>query len=554
MPCLKGTVGGRALNLPLESRRLLIGRGPQNGLDLLDRSVSRRHAELLVDEGGLRLQDLGSSNGTWVNGRRITESVELRPGDRLRFGTVELVLGNGEETEFGAGPDALREESIASLVVSEHISAQESLSWDEARSEFVSGSRLSQMLLRAVTEAGQVLVLPRPLNETFDLVLSVVERVIPVRRILLLLTDGTDGSPVIRAARPAGRSTSEQLILSHTILATVLHDRQAMLLNDVLSDPRFSAQESVIAQNLRSAMVAPLFDNQQVIGLLYADNDAPHVHYDRDQLRAFTLLANLIAVKITNARLLESERETERLEQEVAAAAHVQQTLLNGRLPGIAGYEVAAHHLPCQEVGGDLYDVTRLDDGRIALVVGDVSGKGMAAALLMSNVLAGLRVLYPENPGAAAVAERLDRELLRSSDETHFVTLFLGLLDPRTHALEYVNAGHNAPLLFVAGKEPRQLAATGIPLGMMAGARYEIGHAEMPPGALLCAFSDGIPEAQRDEEFYGDERFRASVRCRHDCPLEEIVSGALDDLASFMGEQRFGDDVTLLLLRRSAQG
>jgi sigma-B regulation protein RsbU (phosphoserine phosphatase) len=366
-----------------------------------------------------------------------------------------------------------------------------------------------------------------------------------------LLTDTPDGSPVIRAARPEGQPASEQLILSHTIVATVLHDRQALLLNDVQSDPRFAAQQSIIAQNLRSAMVAPLFDNQQVIGLLYADSDDPRAFYDRDQLRAFTLLANLIAVKITNARLLESQREKERMEQEVAAAANVQQALLRGTLPQIPGYELAVRQVPCFEVGGDLYDVTPLEDGRIALVVGDVTGKGMGAALLMSNVLAGLRVLYQENALPSVLASRLDRQLLRSSDETHYVTLFLGLLDPQTHVLEYVNAGHNPPLLFSEGDRADTLDATGVPLGLLAGSHFSMGRVVLPPGGLLCVFSDGIPEAMVGEDLYGDERLIEGLCSRRTLPLAQIVQGTFDDLAAFVGEeQRLSDDVTLLLLRR----
>ncbi|MFH1145333.1 MAG: SpoIIE family protein phosphatase [Candidatus Eisenbacteria bacterium] len=544
MAYLTGKSGDRIIRVAVEGSLLKIGRGPHNQVDLGDRSVSRQHAELSVEEARLYLRDLESGNGTWVNGRRISERVEIHPGDRLRFGNIHLLVADDAPPNSPEADDA----SVL-LLAKDRISTQTSLTWEEARSDPGASSRFSQMLLRAVTEAGQMLVLPRPLNETFDLVLDVVEGVIPLRRILLLLTDTPDGSPVIRAARPQG--TGEQLMLSQTILGTVLHDRQAMLLNDVQSDPRFSMQESIIAQNLRSAMVAPLFDNQQVIGLLYADSDDPRTSYDRDQLRAFTLLANLIAVKITNARLLEAQREQERMAQEVAAAASVQRTLLQGTLPQVEGYEIAAHHLPCHEVGGDLYDVTPLADGRVALVVGDVSGKGMGAALLMSNVLAGLRVLYQEDLDLAALASRIDRQLFRSSDETHFVTLFVGLLDPRTHALEYVNAGHNPAMLFHEGSAPGLLAATGIPLGMLPGTRHEVGHARLAPESLLCVFSDGFPEAAAGEEFFGDARLRDSLHTRRALPLSEIIAGTLDDLTRFVGGTHYGDDLTLLLLRRA---
>jgi sigma-B regulation protein RsbU (phosphoserine phosphatase) len=359
---------------------------------------------------------------------------------------------------------------------------------------------------------------------------------------------------VIRAARPpVDDATEEKTLLSQTILATVLKERQALLLNDAQNDPRFRAQQSVIMQNVRSAMVAPLFDNKEVIGLLYADNDAPGVFFDRNQLKAFTLLANLIAVKVTNARLLESQREKERMEQEVNAAAGVQRKLLPGSLPSVPGYEILARQIPCFEVAGDLYDAFQLADGRVALVVGDVTGKGMPAAMLMSNVMAALRMLYQDPPPPPVLAERLHKQVLESSSDLHFVTLFFGLLDPKTHTMEYVNAGHNPPLLLRRHEEDckvEELKTSGLPLGLMEGATYRVEKVAIPDESMLCIFSDGIPEALCGEEFYGEERFVKSVWARCGKSIEEMADGAIEDLKSFIGENLLDDDVTLLMIRR----
>jgi serine phosphatase RsbU (regulator of sigma subunit) len=148
------------------------------------------------------------------------------------------------------------------------------------------------------------------------------------------------------------------------------------------------------------------------------------------------------------------------------------------------------------------------------------------------------------------MAERVHQELLQASDATRFVTLFLGLLDPRAHRLEYVNAGHNAPLLFTEALDPRALDATGLPLGMIPGARYETGSCELPPGALLCVYSDGVTEAAREDEMFGDARLVESMRARRAQPLDEVADGLLADLAAFLEGRPAGDDVTLLLLRR----
>ena len=145
---------------------------------------------------------------------------------------------------------------------------------------------------------------------------------------------------------------------------------------------------------------------------------------------------------------------------------------------------------------------------------------------------------------------RLHRHVLRCSDETHFVTLFLGILDPVGHRLEYVNAGHCPPLMFCGSKEPRRLPATGLPAGLLLDATYESQVVDLPPSCLLCLYSDGISEAGAGDDLYGEQRLVGSVGSRPSLPLDEIADGVLGDLESYLGDRQRDDDVTLLLLRR----
>jgi serine phosphatase RsbU (regulator of sigma subunit) len=546
---LVATIGGRLRVWPLEAGTHRLGRGQGNEIVLAEATVSREHAEIDVTEAGATLRDLGSSNGTWVNGERVARAAELHPGDRLRFGGLDFTFGAGAAPD----PTALQATAFAtriSFAEADSVSTGERIGIEEARRSLGVSSTAAQALLRAVTDAGQLLMAPHPLHEICDRLLDLVEPVVPARRILLLMTDSPDAEPKVCGARPALGPGDTKLALSRTILGTVLGERQALLINDAPTDPRYGGQASIIRQNVRSAMVAPLFDNERVIGLLYADSDDPGRVFDRDQLRAFTLLAHLIGIKITQTRLLEAEREKERMEREFAAAAEVQRSMLPASLPDIAGYRICARQVPCEQVAGDLYDAAPLEDGSLLFVLGDVCGKGLSASLLMANTIAGLRVLYPEGLSLTTLTERLHQELLQSSDATRFVTLFLGRLDPRRHRLEYVNAGHNPPLLFTATDAPQTLGATGIPIGMLRGARYDAEIVDLPPGALLCAFSDGVPEAALDDEPYGDERLVRSLAQRRGEPLEAIADGVLDDLSQFLGGRPAGDDVTLLLLRR----
>jgi sigma-B regulation protein RsbU (phosphoserine phosphatase) len=228
----------------------------------------------------------------------------------------------------------------------------------------------------------------------------------------------------------------------------------------------------------------------------------------------------------------------------------VQRNLLPARLPQVDGYEFAARQIPCGEVAGDLYDAITLPDGRLAVAVGDVSGKGLGAALLMAGTIAGLRILLQEQLHLAACVERLHRQILQSSEATRFVTLFLGLLDPASGRLEYVNAGHNPPWLLAPGSAPATLDATGLPLGLIPGATYTTASVTLPPGGLLCVYSDGISEAASGDELYGDERLLTSVQRRATEPASDQLEGILADLRAFLGSGCADDDMTLLLVRR----
>jgi sigma-B regulation protein RsbU (phosphoserine phosphatase) len=257
----------------------------------------------------------------------------------------------------------------------------------------------------------------------------------------------------------------------------------------------------------------------------------------------------MAAVKISNARLLEAEQGRLRLAHELATAAHIQRGLLPPA-PRIEGWQVEAYLESCHEVGGDLYDCRVLPDGRLLFLVGDVSGKGMGAALLMSSFLASARVLYSSCAGPGELATRLGEIVHANGDPGRFVTAFLGCLDTQTGLLHYANGGHPPPVL-LRGGEIRQLEGAGVPFGILPDFAYGIVTVEIRPGDLLAVFSDGIPEAQRAEEFFGDERLHeALVAAASASDLAQVRGGVLTRLAAFLGDAPRSDDVTLLLIRR----
>ncbi len=534
---LSATVADQRLSWPLTGDAIRIGRSSRCTIQLGDSTVSKDHAELVRTGENWTLRDLGSRNGTRRNGAEVRDAVPIADGDVLEFGQVQVRVGGGK------APDATRFSESAGIDSSVRMAARDIISGASGR------GAASARLVGLLAEAGQMLVLPRPLQETCDAVLGVVERAVPARRLVLLLRETPDAEPVQFAVRHMGRPTQEPLALSRTILASVLDDCTSVVTRDASLDPRFQGQASIVAQSIRSAMAVPLFDNERVLGALYADTTDPRVQYDDQHLEVLTVLANMAAVKITNARLLESDAARRRMVQELETAARIQRSLLCA-LPECPGVDCLARLETCYEVGGDLYDLHRRTDGRLVVVIGDVSGKGMGAALLMSSTLSSARVLYDSCHDPAELVTRLNAVLFRSTEAGRFVTLFVGCLDPASGALHYCNAGHNPPLI-VGPAGLRELAATGIPVAMLEQFPYEAATATLAPGETLALYTDGIPEAMCGREFYGDERLAAMLRgAGRDVALGVTAQALLADVDAFAAGTPRADDVTLLLVRR----
>jgi len=537
---LVGTVDAKHVSLELRQGDRVVGRAPDSGICLDHRSVSRRHALIAVEGARVTVTDLGSRNGTKVDGVRITGPTEARDGAEIAFADVVLRLIEQGTTETKGY--ALN----GSAVVSSVIPASEALAPLAER-------RKSRDLFRVLADAGQFLVSERPLDAVYEGVLDLVERAVHSDRIVLLSTGAGDHEPSVLASRVReGTGLGERLVLSTTMVHQVLNEGASLLTADAQQDPRFSGHESVISQGTRAAMAAPLFDNRQTIGLLYADTTDPASQYGPDELRTFTVLANLIAVKITQARLAQAEEERKRLERELGAAREILSHILPEGVEGAAGYEVCVSHTPCTEVGGDLYDVRHLDDGRSVVMAGDVAGKGLGAAVLVSSIVPVAEVLLRGQGDLVSVVTSLNRQVWASTDPVRYATLFMGVLDRASGRLDYVNAGHNAPILLAPDAPPRELGATGMPVGMLEDAPFSAASVQLEPGSVLAVFSDGITEALgADESFYGEDRLRRVLAASTALPADGMVAHVVEDLRSFTSGAEQSDDILLLVVRRS---
>jgi serine phosphatase RsbU (regulator of sigma subunit) len=323
-----------------------------------------------------------------------------------------------------------------------------------------------------------------------------------------------------------------------------------------MEDARFRAEQSILSSGIRSAMCAPLWFNtggggqDMVLGLVYLDT-LQHAHsFGEEDLRILTALANVAAAKIENVRLLEESMEKRHLEEDMRVAAEIQTSLLPREAPKVPGYDLVGSNHPSRTVGGDSYDFI-VEDGRLLLALGDVSGKGTGAALLMTVLRASVRGHWTDANLADAVS-RINRTVCQNVPSNKYVTFFMAALDPPTGVLTYVNAGHNPPLLIRAGGAVEKLQEGGMVLGFFESVRYNDGLVELRRGDTLLVFSDGVTETwnpQGDE--FGEEGLTALALRSGGLDAASLQDEILRHLDVFAAGAKATDDRTLIVLKRS---
>jgi phosphoserine phosphatase RsbU/P len=544
MPALElATPDGARRMVVLDRDRLTIGRSKENDIFLPDRWLSRRHAEIRQGTDGYYVVDLGSKNGTLVNNVPIGERLRLRAGDVILLGEHALTF-SGEAEARGPDPEPDTEPVGTQIFSARELSR-------EVRTPSADAQSLARQnrVLRVLSDAASALLAHRPLAETFERVLDLLFEAVSAERAAILLT-GPGGEPEIKAQRVRTGSPIQRI--SRSIARRVLDDRVAALIPSVLEDVVLRGQESLVMTGIRSAICAPLWlsgpEQDTVIGLVYIDTQRRASAFDTEDLRVVTALANLAAAKIENSRLLEESLEKRRLEADVRAAAEIQARLLPAETPVLPGWGLVGSTRACHTVGGDYYDF-ETDKGQLLLALGDVSGKGMGAALLMAVLRAAVRGQWSAPEIAEAVA-RINRTVCQNVPSNKYVTFFIARLDPSTGSLRYVNAGHNPPLLLRTGGATERLDEGGMVLGLFESVPYAEGHVTMGSGDVLVIYSDGLTEAwsESGEEFGEANVLRVATEKR----LERagaIHSGLLEVVDAHDGGKA-ADDRTLIVLKR----
>lgn len=406
--------------------------------------------------------------------------------------------------------------------------------------------------LERVIDASKMINSTLDLDELLKVILDIAVRIVDADSGTVYLVDEKKGelwSKVLEASEPI----TIRLPLGKGISGFVAVTGDTLNIPDAYLDARFNPDvDRKTGYHTRSILCMPMKNKDgKIVGVFQLLNkrDGVFTHEDENAINALSVHA---AIAIENARLYEEERNKVALEKELSAAHTVQVGLLPKDLPVIEGYEFSAHSIPAKSVAGDLYDFIPLENGNVAVSLGDVSGKGMPAALLMANVQATIRAYSRLNPASKHCVRQSNDVLFNTTARDKFVTLFYGILDVRKNVLTYTNAGHENPFFLQKGKETTSLKTGGIPLGVVEHFPYDEEKIEFRKGEVLVVFSDGIQDAVDSAgERFGAEKIEQIVRKHMDSSAAEIAVEILEEVKRHVSDTPQFDDMTLLVMKRS---
>jgi phosphoserine phosphatase RsbU/P len=549
---------------PLGRLRITIGRSARNDLCIPDPFASRVHAEVRKEGDEYILQDLGSANGTLYNGSTVSGAIPLAPGDRIQIGETEIIfedrsalMGATMITDNTSQPEmeATIALNSADRTTSGLLEAIEGARTQPDPERPKHGTDKQSDLLALISKVGVTLLASATLHETLEQIAALVFEAVPADRCLIMMRDEESHELKVSVARLRDRKGQVgEIRVSRTIMDEVVVKGKSVLTSDVQHDPRFMSSTTTL-QGIHSVLAVPLGVGEKVFGIIYADSPLAEGRFTEDHLKVLTTLASVAAIRVENARLLEEQIDRQRLEHELQLASEIQQRFQPTAPPQVPGYELQGISFSCYEIGGDYYDFIEREDGRLIITLGDVSGKGTAAALLMSSLHAAVHAQAASNDSLVDTISAVNRYLADNIPSNRFVTLFYAELNPTTGMLSFLNAGHNPPLIVHQAGTVEQLSSGGLPLGIKRDAVFRQGRTQLYPGDVLVIYSDGVSEAGNPQgEEFGTKRLSDVVMGN----LEASAAGIRDRieaaLTKFAEGTAAADDITLVIVKRQAEG
>lgn len=553
---LKGNAPQRDYHF--DSSILLLGREDRCDIRLTDEQVSRQHAQILKDGERYYVMDLASRNATYLNGKRLEPNVRFPlqnndlitvfkyvftfsdPAAESSFG--KLAIGKPGQVEVVDDPEATLGARIPGLLDSS------SGSW-EFRTAVNSEAKLRAMM-QITRDLHNTLVLDDVLVKVLTSLLKIFAQ---ADCAVAILIDPDDGQPVTKAVRHRDPTVQEPVFLSRTVIQHVLTTRKPIVFDDI-QESNLPLSYSIVHTERRSVICAPLLDLQErPLGLLQLDTKNTRSRFSSEDLDLLSSVGLQVSLVVEDSRLHEIALRDRESQRELEVAREIQLGLLPNDVPTVSGYDFYDFYAPARQVGGDYYDYMPLTNGRWGVVVGDVAGKGVSAAILMAKLSAEIRVHLASGLSPPEICARVNYGYYERSPQWRFVTTVLMVLDPQSHEVTLVNAGHMRPLLRRIDGTVQEIGneESGLPLGVDPTSVYRECKFTMQPGDLLVLYSDGVTDAVNEEEKrFGVEGLRARLAADSGT-ASEFGERIIDNLQNYIGDQQQVDDICLLAISRS---
>jgi sigma-B regulation protein RsbU (phosphoserine phosphatase) len=490
-------------SIALEKDRTLLGRNatcdivfPAN-----DFAVSREHACIVRTDGKFFVEDLGSRNGTFLNNQQITARVPLADSDQIRICDFLYSFHQTLPPQPPPIPDDLFDgepEELSGVEASVSNSSQVFL--DQPNEKLRALIDISNNLSKTLELDP---LLPKIVDSLFQL-FKQADRGFIILREQVTEKDKTIDRLIPKVIKTRRTQDETSASYSRAIVRECLKTVQAFLSDDASQDKRFNMSQSIADFRIRSVMCAPLWtqEDNKAFGVIQVDTQDRTKRFTQEDLNLLMAVANQASTALENARMHENLLARDRLERDLALAQEVQLSFLPTKTPVVPGYEFFRHYEPAQEVGGDYYGFIPLANQQKgwAILLGDVAGKGVPAALLMAKLSSDARFCLLSEPDAGKAISALNELLYQNTSQMdRFVTLAGAVLDPVQHKVIFVNAGHPTPLVYrrATGKleDATQRDVINLPLGVAEGIVYGSRQLELDPGDAVLMFSDGVTEA-----------------------------------------------------------
>lgn len=580
---LKGMTPGQVIQV--QSDRTVFGRHPHCQLVLDNAAVSRYHAQILEVHGDYFIEDLRSRNGTHVNeelveGRRQLQDKDLirvcdftfrflhnAPSDSKLLKPGEVIGDDG----MIVGPKSLLDSAHRNTEVVEEIEKDSSgaitVDDDDDRSSIIStldaGSSSSDLRLsvkpetklKAILEISKSLSRAANLEQVLDKTLEGLFRIFAqADEGFIMLRDQEKNKLVVKATKTRRKAEGDdQVHVSMTIVRKALDTSEGILSANALDDSRFKTSESLSSLRIRSMICAPMLSKELgplgVIQITTNDVGAQLRHEDLDLLIS---VAMQVGLAVENAYLYHQTSLQRDLERDLEFATQVQLGFLPKSRPKLQGYAFSDYYEPAQRVGGDYFDYIQLPDGRMAVALADVAGKGVPAALLMARLYSSVRYHLLSHSDLNLAMGGLNSEISISGLGHRFITCVLMVIDPVTNQLTVVNAGHLPPLRRDTSGRVEAIGATesGLPLGILPNQTFQQTVFDMAPGESWLVFTDGVTEAMRmPQEIYGNKRLMKFLETGP-AKIDALVKAVVDDVEAYVEGQTQSDDICMVGFQR----